>query len=123
VAVILLALIASPFIKAFISGLSSEPKAKKMFAESKFGMTMMKLNQYANEAFPQWSANHPDKACPDKLSDLDEFMNSHDSNDAWARPIKMMCGTNLPPGAKGIAVISAGEDGKEGTADDLKSWE
>jgi hypothetical protein len=35
----------------------------------------------------------------------------------------MICGAVLPPGAKGIAVMSLGEDGKEGTADDLKSWE
>jgi hypothetical protein len=50
-------------------------------------------------------------------------MNGNDSNDSWGRPIKMLCGANLPPGAKGIAVISAGEDGKDGTEDDLKSWE
>ena len=35
----------------------------------------------------------------------------------------MLCGPSLPPGAKGLAVMSAGEDGKEGTADDIKSWE
>jgi len=37
--------------------------------------------------------------------------------------MKMMCGQTLPPGAKGLAVMSLGEDGKEGTEDDLKSWE
>jgi hypothetical protein len=35
----------------------------------------------------------------------------------------MLCGAELPAGAKGLAVMSAGEDGKEGTPDDLKSWE
>jgi hypothetical protein len=35
----------------------------------------------------------------------------------------MYCGQNLPAGAKGIAVSSAGEDGKDGTPDDIKSWE
>jgi len=110
-------------ILALVMALLVGPRVLNALRDSKVKTTKMKLNQYANEAFPQWSANHPDKACPDKLADLDEFMNSHDSNDAWARPIKMMCGTNLPPGAKGLAVMSVGEDGKEGTEDDIKSWE
>jgi len=35
----------------------------------------------------------------------------------------MFCGPTLPPGAKGLAVMSAGEDQKENTSDDLKSWD
>jgi hypothetical protein len=35
----------------------------------------------------------------------------------------MLCGQNLPPGARGIAVFSNGEDGKPNTSDDIKSWE
>jgi hypothetical protein len=81
------------------------------------------VQQYAFEAFPQWAATHPDRMCPDKLADLIEFINNGDGNDAWGRPLKMMCGAILPPGAKGIAVMSNGEDGKEGTKDDIKSWE
>ena len=81
------------------------------------------VQQYAFEAFPQWAASHPDRACPDKLADLNEFLNNGDGNDAWGRPLKMMCGAMLPPGAKGIAVMSSGEDGKEGTRDDIKSWD
>ena len=27
------------------------------------------------------------------------------------------------PSAKGLAVMSNGEDGKEGTSDDIKSWD
>jgi len=123
VAVILLALIASPFIKAFISGLSSEPKANKMFGESRVDTTMLKLKKYAFEAYPSWSTAHPDKGCPEKLSDLNEYMNNDDSNDSWGKPLKMYCGQNLPAGAKGIAVLSTGEDGKEGTPDDLHSWD
>ncbi|HEX8106625.1 MAG TPA: hypothetical protein VF516_02805 [Kofleriaceae bacterium] len=45
------------------------------------------------------------------------------TNDIWGRPLKLLCGANLPPGAKGIGVLSLGEDGKEGTADDIKSWQ
>ena len=111
-------------ILALVMGLLVGPKVMKMFAGSKVDITKIKLKKYAYEAYPSWSAAHPDKACPEKISDLNEFMNDEkDSNDAWQRPIKLMCGPSLPAGAKGVAVMSAGEDGKEGTEDDLKSWE
>jgi hypothetical protein len=86
-------------------------------------VTQLKMGKYALKAFPEWSAPHPDKACPDKLTDLIQYLNNEDGNDAWGRPLKMFCGPNLPPGVKVFAVTSMGADGKEGTEDDLKSWE
>lgn len=110
-------------ILAIVMGLLVGPRVLRMFSESKVKTTKIKLTQYANEAFPQWSMSHPDKACPDKITDLNEYMNSSDANDSWGRPIKMLCGPSLPAGAKGLAVMSMGEDGKEGTDDDIKSWD
>jgi general secretion pathway protein G len=110
-------------ILALVMGLLVGPKVMKMFGEAKADTTKIKIKKYAYEAYPSWSASHPDKGCPEKLADLNEYMNSEDSNDAWGKPLKMMCGQTLPPGARGIAVMSSGEDGKDGTADDLKSWE
>ena len=110
-------------ILALVMGLLVGPRVMKMFAQSKVDLTRLKLTKYANEAFPSWSMAHPDKACPEKLTDLNEYMDSKDANDAWGRPLKMMCGPSLPAGAKGLAVMSIGEDGKEGTDDDLKSWD
>src|SRR3954470_12211919 len=110
-------------ILALGMGLLVGPKVMKMFAGSKVDITKLKLKKYAYEAYPSWSASHPDKACPGSITELNEYMNSNDSNDAWGRPIRMMCGTNMPAGAKGIALVSLGEDGKEGNEDDLKSWE
>ncbi len=110
-------------ILALVMGLLVGPKVMKMFGESKIDTTKIKIKKYAFEAYPSWSASHPDKGCPEKLADLNEYMNSDDSNDSWGKPLKMMCGSTLPAGARGVAVMSAGEDGKEGTADDLKSWE
>jgi general secretion pathway protein G len=110
-------------ILALVMGLLVGPKVMKMFGEAKIDTTKVKLKKYAYEAYPSWSAAHPDKACPANISDLNEYMNGNDSNDSWGRPIKMMCGASLPAGAKGIALVSAGEDGKDGTEDDLKSWE
>jgi len=34
----------------------------------------------------------------------------------------MLCGPDLPSGAKDIAIVSFGPDGKEGTHDDIPSW-
>ena len=110
-------------ILAIVMGLLVGPAVLKRYGEARVKTTKMKLTQYANTAFPQWSMSHPDKSCPDKLSDLSEYMNSNDENDAWGRPIKMMCGPSLPAGVHGLAVTSMGEDGKEGTDDDLKSWD
>lgn len=78
--------------------------------------------KYAFEAYPEWSAANPDKACPDKLSDLDQYMSGKGGDDPWGHPYKMFCGQNLPAGAHGLAVMSPGPDGVDGTADDIKSW-
>lgn len=92
-------------------------------AGSKTDVASMAAKKYAFEAYPSWAAAHPDKACPDRLVDLNEYMNEKDTKDPWGNDYKMFCGANLPAGARGFAVLSAGEDGKEGTADDIKSWE
>jgi prepilin-type N-terminal cleavage/methylation domain-containing protein len=110
-------------ILALVMGLLVGPKVMTMFQGSKVDITKIKLKKYAFEAYPSWSTSHPDKACPAEISELNEYMNNNDSNDSWGRPIKLLCGAELPAGARGLGVVSAGEDGKEGTPDDLKSWE
>ncbi len=89
---------------------------------SKGDLAELTTKKYAFEAYPQWALAHPDKACPERLEDLNEYMNSKDTKDPWGNDYKMFCGPSLPAGAKGVAVMSNGEDGKEGTADDIKSW-
>jgi Type II secretion system (T2SS), protein G len=92
-------------------------------ASSKVDIAKITVKRYAFEAYPMWSAEHPDKACPDRLADLNDYMKTNDTKDPWGQPYKSFCGPTLPPGAKGLAVLSLGEDAKEGTADDIKSWE
>ncbi len=77
---------------------------------------------YAFEAFPQWAVQHPDKACPGALAELREFTSFDSDLDPWGHPYRMMCGSSLPPTAKGIAIQSAGPDGQFDTADDVQSW-
>ena len=110
-------------ILALVMGLVVGPKVMKMFGESKVDIAQLTVKKYAIEAFSEWSMANPNKACPDRLEDLGQYMDSKDTKDPWGGTYKMFCGQNLPPGAKGIAVMSNGEDGKDGTTDDLKSWD
>jgi hypothetical protein len=95
----------------------------RMFSKSKGDIAALTVKKFAFEAYGEWSQAHPDKACPDKLEDLSQYMDSKDTKDPWGQPYKMFCGQNLPAGAKnGIAVMSSGPDAKDGTEDDIKSW-
>lgn len=110
-------------ILALVMGLVVGPKVMKMFASSKGDIASATVKKYAFEAYPSWAQANPSKSCPDKLEDLNEFMNNKDIKDPWGTPYKLYCGQTLPAGQKGLHVSSAGEDQKEGTADDVKSWE
>jgi prepilin-type N-terminal cleavage/methylation domain-containing protein len=113
-------------ILALVMGLVVGPRVMKLFGESKVDIAKMTVHKFTYEAFPMWQRSHSDKAggCPDKLEDLSDYMDKKDTKDPWGNIYKMYCGQNLPAGAKGgFAVSSAGEDGKEGTPDDIKSWE
>ena len=93
------------------------------FEKGMHDVAVRDVQRYANEAYPMWARNQPDKACPASLSELNDELGRMGTLDPWGNPYKMMCGADLPPGAHGIAVMSPGPDGKEGTADDIKSWE
>ena len=109
-------------ILALVMGLLVGPRVMKLFGESKNDIAKLTVQKFVNEAYPMWSRNASDP-CPKGLEDLSPYMDKKDTKDPWGNPYKMFCGQNLPAGAKGIAVSSAGEDGKDGTPDDIKSWE
>jgi len=110
-------------ILALVMGVLIGPSVIGHFRDAKKKIATMITKKYADEAYPAWAAAHPNKPCPDKLEDLDAFMNHQDTTDPWGHGYQMYCGSTLPPHASGLAVSSAGEDGKEGTADDIKSWD
>jgi general secretion pathway protein G len=100
------------------------PKVMGRFAEAKGQTTLMAVKKYVDEAYPQWAASNPTKSCPASLADLGEAASTNkEAKDPWGNPYKMFCGSNMPAGVKRFAVMSLGEDGKEGTDDDIKSWE
>jgi len=110
-------------ILALVMGLLVGPRVLRMFQGSKVDIAKTATKQYAFDAYTQWSQAHPSKACPDKIEELSEFMNEKKSVDPWGSPYKMLCGPNAPAGVKPIGVMSFGEDQKEGTEDDVKSWD
>ena len=110
-------------IIALVMGLVVGPRVIEYFRRARIQTTQMKLEMYAHQAFPAWSMAHPQAMCPERLADLADYANGRDAKDAWGTPIKMMCGASRPPGAHHIALVSAGPDGKEGTDDDIQSWQ
>ncbi|MGE0867715.1 MAG: prepilin-type N-terminal cleavage/methylation domain-containing protein [Kofleriaceae bacterium] len=111
-------------ILALVMGLVVGPRVMSMFKEGKKDVAQAAVMKFAHEAYTQWSMANPQKGCPEKIEDLSKYMNSSDVKDPWGTPYKMFCGANLPAGVQGgFGVMSVGEDGKEGTEDDVKSWE
>ena len=110
-------------ILALVMGLLIGPRVMDALRKAHERVARLTVNKYVNEAYPPWALAYPGKPCPDKLDELNEFMNSKDTKDPWGNSYKLYCGSNLPPAAQRLAVSSLGEDGKENTADDIKSWE
>ncbi|HTR50766.1 MAG TPA: hypothetical protein VMJ10_08680 [Kofleriaceae bacterium] len=89
---------------------------------SKKAIAEITVRELATEAYPMWSRDHASEECPRSLGDLASYRTDRDLRDPWGHEYRMYCGSNLPAGAIGFAVSSDGEDGIEGTADDIKSW-
>jgi hypothetical protein len=98
----------------------------KGLGESKQDLTKVRMHKITQDWFPRWSLMNSDKACPDSLLEvgraIDSKMSESELQDFYGRPFKVMCGDQLPAGARGLALLSFGEDGKEGTSDDIRSW-
>jgi hypothetical protein len=84
--------------------------------------TQLIVSKYASDVYPAYLQANPDKPCP-TMKELAGFVSPDAvTDDEWGKPIVVLCGKELPAGAKGIALVSGGPDGKVGTADDLKSY-
>jgi len=112
-------------ILALVMGLLVGPRVFRALSSSKGEVAKNMVKKFAYEAYSEWSMK-PSKsgACP-TLADLAEFMNSKDTKDPWGEEYVIKCGGDLPAGVTpgSIAVYSKGPDGKDGTGDDIKSWE
>ncbi len=110
-------------IIAVIMGLLIGPKVMAMFQDSKAKTTKIDVEQIANEAYPLWNTE-TGEACPSSLDDLARYRNTKKTKDGWGSELIMFCGDNAPEGAVlGFGVLSKGPDKKQGTKDDVKSWD
>lgn len=100
---------------------------KDPFVGDKTKIAKLVVDSFALNDIPRWMMGHVNKACPDSLLDVAQFVGKAkpDTLDPWGTPYELFCGKeNLPPGATGsFAVMSYGPDKKMGTEDDIKSWE
>jgi prepilin-type N-terminal cleavage/methylation domain-containing protein len=111
-------------IIALVMGFLFGPRILEMFGEAKTETAGLMVNKYANEAYARWVHDTPGKQCPDGLQELAKYTNNEDTKDPWGNELIMVCGENAPEGVPNhFGVMSKGEDGKEGTSDDIKSWE
>jgi prepilin-type N-terminal cleavage/methylation domain-containing protein len=109
-------------ILALVMGLLIGPVVIGALVDSRKKIAALTVDKYVNEAFPLWMNANPDRPCPEDLAALGRYMNQKSPEDPWHRPYRMLCGPNLPPEARGIAVISDGEDQRPNTQDDVRSW-
>jgi hypothetical protein len=94
----------------------------RTFTTGKADLARFVVKKYAFEAFPSWVAMNPDRACPRSLRELDPYMGHHEAKDPFGNAYYFACGEHaLPKGVRGMWVVSAGEDGVFGTADDARS--
>jgi general secretion pathway protein G len=114
-------------ILGLVMGLVVVPKVMDLFGQSKEKIARLAVEQYAFKDGPQWQVS-TGKDCPPDLLTIAQFVGKGqaDTVDPWDTPYKMYCKgrDTMPPGANGsFAVMSFGPDKKEGTEDDIKSWE
>jgi hypothetical protein len=87
--------------------------------KSKEQVAAVELERLVTDAYPRWSMNNPDQRCPTELDDLAPYTDLEGVLDPWSTRLEMHCDV---PGEI-FAVVSAGPDGKFGTADDVRSWD
>ncbi len=70
------------------------------------------------QAYVQWQTTPGNEGCPGKLGDMMD--NKKDPKDGWGHVFLFKCPSEHE---EDIDIISMGKDGKEGTPDDLHSWD
>jgi hypothetical protein len=105
-----------------LAGCGSKEATDKL-QDSKRDIAKIMTRKLVVEAYPSWAIAHLDKACPDKIDELAEYLGDKSLlADPWGHPYRFYCGASAPPDARGAGAMSLGPDGQEGTADDIKSW-
>ena len=84
---------------------------------SRTEVTRATVRAFAFEAFPRWTQQHQDEACPQSIAELSIVLGREDARDAWDHELELRCGD----GVRGAYVRSPGADGAFDTRDDITS--
>src|SRR5262245_9251980 len=107
-------------ILALVMGFLIGPKVWRMFSESKIDIAKLQAKDY-QQAYQVWALKSSE-TCPSGLKDLQNYRNKKGDKDPWGQEWVMKCGDQAPEGVD-FGVVSTGPDKKDGTEDDIKSWE
>ncbi|MFH0902636.1 MAG: type II secretion system protein GspG [Pseudomonadota bacterium] len=109
-------------IIALVMGFLVGPQVMKNFNNARVKTAAIEAKFLAFEAYARWSSDHEDESCPGSIDDLKSYSNKKVLKDPWGTKYSMVCGSNAPEGTD-FGVVSAGPDKKEGTKDDIRSWD
>jgi general secretion pathway protein G len=107
-------------IIGLIMGVLVGPKVMRSFEESRVKTAFLMLKEFEG-AYTRWVADN-EGDCPEKLEDLLKYTNKKDLKDPWGSSFVMKCGDSAPTDTQ-FGVISLGKDKKEGSEDDIHSWD
>ena len=107
-------------ILALVMGLVIGPKILAHYRESQRQVARLAVHRYADQDYPTWVLQHASVQCPESLAAM---TSSEDDLDPWKTPYKMYCGANAPRDDVAFGAASFGEDQREATRDDIRSWQ
>jgi len=110
-------------IIGLIMGLLVGPMVMNSLKDAKVD-TAYKMANNIDAAYAKWQID-AESPCPVTIDDLKESLGKRKTdkvNDPWGKPYILKCGDEAPAECEGFCTLSMGVDGKEGTADDVKSW-
>jgi general secretion pathway protein G len=110
-------------IIALVMGLLVGPAIIGKLQQAKVD-TAKAMTKNIEAAHSRWLVSS-EKECPDSMEDLKAELGKRKGDtvkDPWNHEYILKCGDQAPEECEGFCVMSMGPDGKEGTADDIKSW-
>lgn len=110
-------------ILGLVMGLLVGPQLISMFGEAETKVAETEAKKYAFDAYTRWKMSNPGKGCPDSLDELNKYVGKKEATDPWGGAYTMFCGEDAPQGSNGFGVQSKGPDKKDGTEDDIRSWD
>jgi len=107
-------------IIGLVMGVFVGPAVFKALFQAKEDIARAQAKQLAGKTYQMWTHDH-DGSCPERIEDLAKYEGKKELKDPWGSPYTMRC-EGLPEDVP-FGIVSAGPDKKEGTPDDINSWE